>query len=117
MAAPSSPSLLPPTSTSPLLLPPTSTFLWPRGVSTLTHLITPTLDLEVEEKLKELGIHREGEEGTLEEVEAAARSSGKEVARKQIRITFDTFLARDRPGLGSNEEEARKLKNKKKKKK
>ena len=99
------------------LLPPTATFLWPRGASALSHLTIPTLDLELEEKLKELEIHREEVEGQLEEVEAAARTSGKEVARKQIRITFDTFLARNRPGLGSNEEEARKLKNRKKKKK
>merc|ERR1712080_582681 len=43
-----------------------------------------------------------GEEGRVEDM---ARMSGNLLERKQVRICFDTFLAKSRPGLGSGDEE------------
>merc|ERR1712080_63504 len=45
-----------------------------------------------------------GEEGRVEDM---ARMSGNLLDRKQVRVCFDTFLAKSRPGLGSGDEEAK----------
>ena len=43
------------------------------------------------------------EEKDREGLEVAAMKSGKGVGKREIFITFDTFLARSRPGLGEKE--------------
>merc|ERR1711902_368656 len=58
-------------------------------------------------KVKDLGIFRSGgsdSEGSKSQVEGAARRCGLELTRKQVRVSFDTFMAKSRPGLESDEE-------------
>merc|ERR1711974_451399 len=46
-----------------------------------------------------------GGEGSNSRVEGAARRCGLELTKKQVRVSFDTFMAKSRPGLESDEEE------------
>merc|ERR1712110_1316215 len=63
------------------------------------------LSSALEDKLKDLGIFRTGgAEGSNCQVEGAARRCGLELAKKQVRVSFDTFMAKSRPGLESDEE-------------
>merc|ERR1719369_736003 len=88
------------------------TFFWPahsEALETVRH--TPSgISQDLKLRLGEMGILRE-ETKEVEEigvkVEEAARLRGAKLTRKQVRVIFDTFLAKSRPGLEiSSEEEA-----------
>merc|ERR1711881_801050 len=83
-------------------------FQWPRNAEVLESA-GPTgstgLSSALEDKLKDLGIFRTGGgEGSNSRVEGAARRCGLELTKKQVRVSFDTFMAKSRPGLESDEE-------------
>ena len=93
---------------------PTPTFQWPQQAPVLEEVRsrkegTTELSPGLRNKLEELGILKEGSrEG--QEVEGRARSSGGQLPRRSIRISFDTFQAKARPGLeNSSEDESLKL--------
>merc|ERR1712088_843852 len=83
-------------------------FQWPQNAEVLESA-GPTgstvLSSALEDKLKDLGIFRTGgAEGSNCQVEGAARRCGLELTKKQVRVSFDTFMAKSRPGLESDEE-------------
>jgi len=83
-------------------------FQWPQNAEVLESA-GPTgstvLSSALEDKLKDLGIFRTGVgEGSNSQVEGAARRCGLELTKKQVRVSFDTFMAKSRPGLESDEE-------------
>merc|ERR1711974_433852 len=83
-------------------------FQWPQNAEVLESA-GPTgstvLSSALEDKLKDLGIFRTGGgEGSNSRVEGAARRCGLELTKKQVRVSFDTFMAKSRPGLESEEE-------------
>ena len=103
---------------------PAATFLWPKHAFQLSDRQHPSLDDALKNTLEECGILRKGALERKDRVEpaleVAAMKSGKGVGKREIFITFDTFLARSRPGLGEKEgadSTNKKKKNKKNKKK
>merc|ERR1711971_1110764 len=87
-----------------------TTFQWPQNASLLESARPTTstvLSNALEDKLKDLGIFRTGgDEGSncQKHVDGAARRCGLELTKKQVRVSFDTFMAKSRPGLESDEE-------------
>merc|ERR1712055_421850 len=86
-----------------------TTFQWPQNAALLesTRPTTSTvLSSALEDKLNDLGIFRTGgDEGSnCQQVDGAARRCGLELTKKQVRVSFDTFMAKSRPGLESDEE-------------
>merc|ERR1712126_708229 len=87
-----------------------TTFQWPQNAEVLESARPTTstaISSTLEDKLKDLGIFRTGgaEEGqNYQKVEGAARKCGLELTRKQVRVSFDTFMAKSRPGLSSDED-------------
>merc|ERR1712001_531982 len=85
-----------------------TTFQWPQNANVLESARPTTstvLSSALEDKLKDLGIFRTGgAEGSNCRVEGAARRCGLELTKKQVRVSFDTFMAKSRPGLESDEE-------------
>merc|ERR1712223_282687 len=85
-----------------------SVFQWPQNAAVLESGLPTTsngLSSDLEDKLKDLGIFRAGREGDgISQVEGAARRCGVELTKKQVRVSFDTFMAKSRPGLESDEE-------------
>jgi len=83
-------------------------FLWPQNAAVLESALPNTssgLSSDLEDKLKDLGIFRAGgDDDGISQVEGAARRCGVELTRKQVRLSFDTFMAKSRPGLESDEE-------------
>merc|ERR1712154_3496 len=83
------------------------TFQWPQNANVLESARPTTstaLSSALEDKLKDLGIFRSDSDGSKSQVEGAARRCGLELTRKQVRVSFDTFMAKSRPGLESDEE-------------
>merc|ERR1719422_928976 len=82
-------------------------FQWPQNAAVLESAL-PTasngLSSDLEDKLKDLGIFRAGGDDDGSQVEGAARRCGVELTKKQVRVSFDTFMAKSRPGLESDEE-------------
>merc|ERR1712115_178033 len=82
-------------------------FQWPQNAAVLESAL-PTasngLSSDLEDKLKDLGIFRAGGDDDGSQVEGAARRCGLELTKKQVRVSFDTFMAKSRPGLESDEE-------------
>merc|ERR1712047_107586 len=85
-----------------------SVFQWPQNAAVLESGLPTTsngLSSDLEDKLKDLGIFRAGGEGDgIGQVEGAARRCGVELTKRQVRVSFDTFMAKSRPGLESDEE-------------
>merc|ERR1712038_133981 len=85
-----------------------SVFQWPQNAAVLESTLPTTsngLSSDLEDKLKDLGIFRAGgDDDGISQVEGAARRCGVELTRKQVRVSFDTFMAKSRPGLESDEE-------------
>merc|ERR1719243_158055 len=83
-------------------------FQWPQNAAVLESRRPNTsngLPSDLEDKLKDLGIFRAGgDDDGISQVEGAARRCGLELTRKQVRVSFDTFMAKSRPGLESDEE-------------
>merc|ERR1719422_743253 len=83
-------------------------FQWPQNAAVLESTLPNTsngLSCDLEDKLKDLGIFRAGgDDDGIGQVEVAARRCGMELTRKQVRVSFDTFMAKSRPGLESDEE-------------
>merc|ERR1711936_386970 len=82
-------------------------FKWPQNAAVLETTLPTTsngLSSDLEDKLKDLGIFREGGDDISSQVEGAARRCGLELTKKQVRVSFDTFMAKSRPGLESDEE-------------
>jgi len=82
-------------------------FKWPQEELVLKQMKTAALDTELEMRLKDCGILREVTEEKkvmTRSLSGMARYCGRKIPRKQIRISFDTFLARSRPGLGNEAE-------------
>merc|ERR1711902_480318 len=83
-------------------------FQWPQNAAVLESTLPNTsngLSSDLEDKLKDLGIFRAGgDDGGISQVEGAARRCGMELTKKQVRVSFDTFMAKSRPGLESDEE-------------
>merc|ERR1712073_25691 len=82
-------------------------FQWPRNAAVLESGLPNTsngLSSDLEDKLKDLGIFRAGGDDDGSQVEGAARRCGLELTKKQVRVSFDTFMAKSRPGLESDEE-------------
>merc|ERR1712012_94473 len=82
-------------------------FQWPQNAAVLESALPNTsngLSSDLEDKLKDLGIFREGGDDDGSQVEGAARRCGLELTKKQVRVSFDTFMAKSRPGLESDEE-------------
>merc|ERR1712004_740245 len=85
-----------------------SVFQWPQNAAVLESGLPNTsnsLSSDLEVKLKDLGIFRAGgDDDGIGQVEGAARRCGVELTKKQVRVSFDTFMAKSRPGLESDEE-------------
>merc|ERR1712079_825572 len=84
-----------------------TTFQWPQHGAVLESAIpSNSISSALEDKLKDLGIFRAGGEelSNGEKVDGAARRCGLELTKKQVRVSFDTFMAKSRPGLESDEE-------------
>merc|ERR1712061_4998 len=84
-----------------------TTFQWPQNAAVLESARpSNSISSALEDKLKDLGIFRaRGEElSNSEQVEGEARRCGLELTKKQVRVSFDTFMAKSRPGLESDEE-------------
>merc|ERR1712062_962252 len=85
-----------------------SVFQWPQNAAVLETTLPNTssgLSSDLEDKLKDLGIFRAGgDDDGISQVEGAARRCGVELTKKQVRVSFDTFMAKSRPGLESDEE-------------
>merc|ERR1712223_1366728 len=82
-------------------------FQWPQNAAVLESGLPNTsngLSSDLEDKLKDLGIFRAGGDDDGSPVEGAARRCGVELTKKQVRVSFDTFMAKSRPGLESDEE-------------
>jgi len=82
-------------------------FQWPQNAAVLESALRNTsngLSSDLEDKLKDLGIFRAGGDDDGSQVEGAARRCGLELTKKQVRVSFDTFMAKSRPGLESDEE-------------
>merc|ERR1711962_1654613 len=83
-------------------------FQWPQNAAVLESALPNTssgLFSDLEDKLKDLGIFRAGgDDDGISQVEGAARRCGVELTKKQVRLSFDTFMAKSRPGLESDEE-------------
>merc|ERR1711879_198965 len=62
------------------------------------------ISTDLKDKLKDLGIFRAGGDDDGSQVEGAARRCGVELTKRQVRVSFDTFMAKSRPGLESDEE-------------
>merc|ERR1712072_939898 len=103
-----------------------ATFQWPRHRNTVEELRACKddnkyeLDSDVLERLQSMGIRRNNEEtksDTTVPIADTARLSGKLLGKK-VRICWDNFLAKSRPGLENEAESPRQSKslNKKKKK-
>merc|ERR1711944_294056 len=76
-------------------------FQWPQNAAVLESTLPNTsngLSSDLEDKLKDLGIFRAGgDDGGISQVEGAARRCGMELTKKQVRVSFDTFMAKSRP--------------------
>merc|ERR1712190_349794 len=82
-------------------------FQWPQNAAVLETTLPTTsngLSSDLEDKLKDLGIFRAGRDDAGSQVEGAARRCGVGLTKKQVRVSFDTFMAKSRPGLESDEE-------------
>merc|ERR1712209_82432 len=82
-------------------------FQWPQNAAVLESTLPTTLNglsSDLEDKLKDLGIFRAGGDDDGSQVEGAARRCGLELTKRQVRVSFDTFMAKSRPGLESDEE-------------
>merc|ERR1711988_395364 len=82
-------------------------FHWPQNAAVLESGRPNTsngLSSDLEDKLKDLGIFRAGGDDDGSQVEGAARRCGLELTKRQVRVSFDTFMAKSRPGLESDEE-------------
>merc|ERR1712004_401354 len=82
-------------------------FQWPQNAAVLESGLPNTsngLSSDLGDKLKDLGIFRAGGDDDGSQVEGAARRCGLELTKKQVRVSFDTFMAKGRPGLESDEE-------------
>merc|ERR1712004_794456 len=83
-------------------------FQWPQNAAVLESgrpTTSNSLSSDLEDKLKDLGIFREGgDDDGISQVEGAARRCGLELTKRQVRVSFDTFMAKSRPGLESDEE-------------
>merc|ERR1712004_684442 len=83
-------------------------FQWPQNAAVLESAFPNTssgLSSDLEDKLKDLGIFRAGgDDDGISQVEGAARRCGVELTKRQVRLSFDTFMAKSRPGLESDEE-------------
>merc|ERR1712209_35303 len=82
-------------------------FQWPQNAAVFEGTLPNTsngLSNDLEVKLKDLGIFRAGGDDDGSQVEGAARRCGLELTKKQVRVSFDTFMAKSRPGLESDEE-------------
>jgi len=82
-------------------------FQWPQNAAVLESGRPNTsngLSSDLEDKLKDLGIFRAGGDDIGSQVEGAARRCGLELTKRQVRLSFDTFMAKSRPGLESDEE-------------
>merc|ERR1712004_593201 len=82
-------------------------FQWPQNAAVLETTLPTTsngLSSDLEDKLKDLGIFRAGGDDDGSQVEGAARRCGVGLTKKQVRVSFDTFMAKSRPGLESDEE-------------
>merc|ERR1711944_145691 len=85
----------------------TTLFHWPQNAAVLESALPNTsngLSSDLEDKLKDLGIFRAGGDDDGSQVEGAARRCGLGLTKKQVRLSFDTFMAKSRPGLESDEE-------------
>merc|ERR1712012_519522 len=75
-------------------------FQWPQNAAVLEFALPTTsngLSNDLEVKLKDLGIFRAGGDDIGSQVEGAARRCGVELTKKQVRVSFDTFMAKSRP--------------------
>merc|ERR1711963_979291 len=82
-------------------------FQWPQNAAVLESTLPTTLNglsSDLEDKLKDLGIFRAGGDDDGSQVEGAARRCGLELTKRQVLLSFDTFMAKSRPGLESDEE-------------
>merc|ERR1712013_913965 len=83
-------------------------FQWPQNAAVLESgrpTTSNSLSSDLEDKLKDLAIFRAGgDDDGISQVEGAARRCGVELTKKQVRVSFDTFMAKSRPGLESDEE-------------
>jgi len=76
-------------------------FQWPQNAAVLESTLPTTsngLSSDLEDKLKDLGIFRAGGDDDGSQVEGAARRCGVGLTKKQVRVSFDTFMAKSRPG-------------------
>merc|ERR1711884_674649 len=93
--------------TSDVRKQPMTVFQWQQNAAVLESTLPTTLNglsSDLEDKLKDLGIFRAGGDDDGSQVEGAARRCGLELTKKQVRVSFDTFMAKSRPGLESDEE-------------
>merc|ERR1712243_283272 len=104
--------------TRPSFLLPCPNFQWPQHSRVMDQVMTrregnTELSPALRQKLQEAGILRKTRvlgEMKPGELETAASERGKTLARGSIRISFDTFQAKSRPGLETTSSEDESLK-------
>ena len=86
-------------------------FLWPQHSSMLEKMRAKSCKIsqDIEHQLKELGLYKEEDTTKMMDgkVLDAARNCARSI-RRRVWISFDIFMARDRPGLGLEEGKVRK---------
>jgi len=89
-----------------------STFCWPADAEKLVEIQKRTegvtqLSNDMKLKLDNLGILRKraGETRVIEDIAVLARNTGILMPRKKIRVAFDAFSIKRRPGLSTSSEE------------
>merc|ERR1711936_822096 len=88
------------------------TFKWPQQAATLVEIqkrkqAKTLLSMEMILKLQNMGILRQSGDAykDIENIEKIAKVTGLQMPMKRLRITFDTFSSRSRPGLAQSSED------------
>ena len=98
----------------PFLLP-SPAFRWPEQAAVVEEVAAARegavhLSTQLTDRLQELGILRRGEDRRQGDLATAAMARGSQLPRRSIRVSFDTFQAKARPGLETSSEDEEKLK-------
>ena len=94
------------------------TFKWPQNETTIEKLRAAqgqsklAISIEVLDRIQSMGISRDSsvQNGQTVRLSDCARQSGQLLSKKQVRMEWDQFLAKDRPGLGMDKQQTKKRK-------
>ena len=98
--------------------PTEDTFKWPKNETTIEKLRAAqdqsklAISIEVLDRIQSMGLLRDSSVQTGQTVRLSdcARQSGQLLSKKQVRMEWDQFLAKDRHGLGMEKQQTKKRK-------